>query len=316
MVQEIKKVVVGLSHTHLDAELIEYVNFLAQTTEVEHIYFVHVINLHIPPKILEDFPDLEQAAIAERRGEVEAVVNKHCHKDCDVDYSVEIIQSSNNLKGLLSAIGDFDADLVVIGRIANKEKNSIITQRLARRAPCQLLIVPEGINERIKGGRQIKTLLVPIDFSDYSAMAVERALTIARRNKYKHEIEVVCQYVFALPSGYHLSGKTEEEFSKIMCDNAKESYEEFIGEINTEGVKVRPVFSRDINDDLTSDIRDLAMEINADGIIIGSKGRTATAALFLGSFAEKLINNTTNFTLLVVRRKREYDGILDRLKKL
>jgi nucleotide-binding universal stress UspA family protein len=187
---------------------------------------------------------------------------------------------------------------------------------LARRAPCQILIVPEGINKRIEGGVHLKTLLVPIDFSEYSALALERALAIARRNKHKHEIEIVCQYVFALPSGYHLSGKSEEEFSDIMCTNAKESYEEFIEDINTEGVNVRVVYSKDINDDLTSDIRDLAGEIDADGIIIGSKGRTATAALFLGSFAEKLINNTTNFSLLVVRKKKDYEGILDLLKKL
>ena len=316
MVQVIKKVVVGLSHTKLDIELIEYINFLSQTTEVEHIYFVHVINIHIPSKILEEFPNLENDAIAERRAEMEAIVNEHCHKECDANYSVEIIQSSNNLKGLLRAIGKFDADLAVIGRVADKEKSSIITQRLARRSPCQLLIVPEGYNKRIEGGRHIKTLLVPIDFSEYSAMALERALKFARRNKRKHEVEIVCQYVFALPSGYHLSGKTEDEFSDIMCKNAKESYEEFIEDINIEGVEVRAVFSKDINDDLTSDIRDLAKEIDADAIIIGSKGRTATAALFLGSFAEKLINNSTNFSLLVVRKKKEYDGILDRLKKL
>ena len=88
-----------------------------------------------------------------------------------------------------------------------------------------------------------------------------------------------------------------------------------IEDINTDGVNVRVVYSKDYNDDLTSDIRDLAIEIDADGIIIGSKGRTATAALFLGSFAEKLINNTTNFSLMVVRKKKEYDSILDRLKK-
>ena len=316
MVQPIKKIIVGLSHSHLDVELIEYSNFLAETTEVEHIYFVHVIKIHLPEKVLEEFPDLEKDAIAERKSEVEAMVKEHCHGDCDVSYSVEVIQSSNNLKGLLLAIGKFDADLVVIGRIKNKEKNSIITQRLARRSPCQILIVPDGTYNRIGGGYQIKKLLVPIDFSEYSALALERAIRIARRNKNKHEIEIVCQHVYRLPSGYHLTGKSEEEFADIMCKNAKESYEEFIGDINTDGVKLRPVFSKDVDDDLTSDIRDLAREIDADGIIIGSKGRTATAALVLGSFAEKLITNTTHFSLLVVRKKKEYDSILDRLKKL
>jgi len=316
MIQEIKKVVVGLSYTDLDKELVEYTNFLAETTEVEQIHFLHVVNIHIPPKVLKEFPNLEKEAINERKEEVQAMVKEHCHQNCGIEYSVEVIQSSNKLKGLLQAIGNFDADLVVIGRVRNKEKSSVITQRLARRAPCQILIIPEGTYDRIKGGARIKKLLVPIDFSDYSALALERALTIARRNKKKHEIEIVCQHVFALPSGYHLSGKTENEFAEIMCNNAKESWEEFISEIDISGVNISIEYSRDINDDLTSDIRDLAMEIDADGIIIGSKGRTATAALFLGSFAERLITNTTNFSLLVVRKKKEYDGIIDRIKKL
>lgn len=316
MVEAIKKVIVGLSHTELDAELIEYINFLSEATEVEQINFVHVIKLHVPSKILEEFPNLEKDAINERRNEVEELVKKHFHNQSNVNHSVEVIQSSNTLKGLLQAIGKFDADLVVIGRQANREKSSIITQRLARRAPCQLLIVPEGVSIKQDGGATIKTLLVPIDFSEYSALAVERALSIARRRNENHEIEVVCQYVFALPSGYHLSGKSEEEFSELMRTNAKESYSEFISDIDTTGVNVRVVYSQDTNDDLTSDIRDLATEIDADGIIIGSKGRTATAALFLGSFAEKLITNTTNFSLMVVRKKKDYDSILDRIKKL
>jgi nucleotide-binding universal stress UspA family protein len=315
--QKIKRVVVGLSNTYLDAEVIHYMNFIAHTTHVEHIFFVHIIDVRLPANILKQFPDLEKAALEERRKEIEAVVDKHIDKDLvTAEYSVEIEQSSNSLKGLSRVVGKFDADLIVIGRVANKEKTSIITQRLARRAPCQLLIVPEGQADRIAEGKKLSTLLVPIDFSDYSSLALDRAIKFARRNKDLHEVEIVCQYVFQLPSGYHLSGKTEEEFAEIMCANAKEDYEEFVRDFDLTDINIRMVYSRDVNGDLTSDIRDLAEEIDADLVIIGSKGRTSTAALFLGSFAEKLITNNTHFSLMVVRKKKEYDGILDRIKKL
>lgn len=317
MTQEIKKAIVGISNTYLDAEVIHFVNFIAHTTALEHIYFVHVVDLHLPSDVLRQFPNLEKDALEERQKEIEAVVDEHLDKELvTIDYSVELVQSSNGLKGLLKAIGKFDADVVVIGRIANKEKTSVITQRLARRAPCQLVIVPEGMAARIAEGRKFSRILVPIDFSEYSSLALDRALKIARRNEDLHEVEIICQYVFRLPSGYHLSGKSEDEFAEIMCANAKENYEEFIEEFDTEGINIRMVYSRDINDDLTSDIRDLAEEINADIVIIGSKGRTATAAIFLGSFAEKLITNNTHFSLMVVRKKKEYDSILDRIKKL
>jgi nucleotide-binding universal stress UspA family protein len=317
MYQPIKKIVIGLSHTYLDAEIIDYSNFLAEVTEVDHIYFVHIINLNLPDKVVAEFPNLEKDALVERKKEVENIVKSHwVATKRVVSHSVEIIQSSNNIKGLLGSISKFDADLVVIGRVKDKRKTSIFTQRLARRSPCQILILPEGAYKRIDGGMKIKNILVPIDFSTYSSIALDRAIRFARRNKDKHEIEIVCQYVYRLPSGYHLSGKSEDEFAKIMCTNAKEGWEEFIQDIDIEDVNIRIVFSRDINNDLTSDIRDLAIEIDADIIVIGSKGRSGTAALFLGSFAEKLITNTTNFSLLVVRKKKEYDGILDRIKKL
>ena len=317
MTQEIKKAVVGLSNTYLDAEVLSYVNFVAHTTNLEEIYFVHVFDSQLPSNVLKQFPDLEKASLEERKKEIEAVVKKHIGKEMDnIKYSVELVKSSNSLKGLIRAIDKFDADLAVIGRIGEKEKTSVITQRLARRAPCQLLIVPEGAAQRIVEGKHLSRILVPIDFSQYSSLALDRALKIAQRNKDRHEVEIVCQYVFQLPSGYHLSGKSEEEFSKIMCANAKEEYDEFIKGFDIDGVNIRMVYSRDINGDLTSDIRDLAEEIDTDVIIIGSKGRTATAALFLGSFAEKLITNTTHFSLMVVRKKKEYDSILDRIKKL
>ncbi len=318
MVQKINTVVVGLAHNELDKEIINYINFLGETTEAKMIHFVNVVNLHLPAKVLAEFPNLEQEALNERQKEVEKLVKKHCHLPDTMRYDVSILQSSNKLKGLIEAIGKFDADLVVVGRSKNKERKSVVTQRLARRAPCQVLIVPEGSYERLKHRHGVKTLLVPIDFSDYSAMALERAIDIARLNKKRlgNEVKIICQHVFTLPSGYHLSGKTEEEFAEIMKKNAQASYEEFIKEIDTKGTHIEVVYSQDTNDDLTSDIRDLATELDVDGIIIGSKGRTATAAFFLGSTAENLITNNTQFTLLVVRKKRDYDGILDRIKKL
>ncbi|MEN8250851.1 MAG: universal stress protein [Bacteroidota bacterium] len=316
MVQEINKVVVGLSHTKLDVELIEYMNFISQTFKIREIHFVHVLNIHIPEKVLEEFPNLEKDAIEERKAEVEEMVKEHCHEECDVVHKVSVIQSSNKLKGLLEAIDKFNADLIIIGRAAHKEKASVIIQRLARRAPCQLMIIPEGTVKRVTKYNKVKTILVPIDFSEYSAIALERAVSMARNSKNKYEVKIVCQYVYALPSGYHLSGKTEDEFAEIMCNNAQESYEEFLEDINTDGITLCVEFSRDDREDLTANIREMAIKLDADILIIGSKGRTATAALFLGSFAEKLITDNTHFRLLVVRKKHEYDGILDRIKKL
>jgi nucleotide-binding universal stress UspA family protein len=51
-------------------------------------------------------------------------------------------------------------------------------------------------------------------------------------------------------------------------------------------------------------------------IIIGAKGRTAAAALFLGSFAEKMIQAELKYPLLVARPKGKIAGLMDLIKGL
>jgi len=313
--QRIKKVLIGLNNTPLDQELIEYAGLMVNVTGAEELFFVHSLDFHLPHQIKREFPQLEEEALSERKEELTKLVEQHFHPDREIKFSVEVRKSSNVLKGFIHIIGERNIDLVIIGRKANKSKSGVFIQRLARRAPSQLLIVPEGTIIKIQKGSPITKLLVPVDFSEYSVLALERAIRIARLNK-KDKVEIVCQHVYTVPSGYHYTGKTHEEFADVMKQNAIAEYKTFIEPIDTKGINISLVVSEDINEDKTTDIRDLAKEINADGIVIGSKGHTATAALFLGSVAEKLIRNTTQFTLLVVRKKGDYESIIDHLKKL
>ena len=74
MVQKIRRAIVALDHSDLDKELVKYASFLANTTEVEHLYFVHVVNLHLPSKVLAEFPNLEKEALAERKVQIDSLV--------------------------------------------------------------------------------------------------------------------------------------------------------------------------------------------------------------------------------------------------
>ena len=130
-----------------------------------------------------------------------------------------------------------------------------------------------------------------------------------------NSIEIICQNVFTVPSGYHYSGKSREEFAEIMAVHAREEYDNFISNIDTKDVKITPYFSEDINEDKTSDISDLAKREEVQAIILGSRKKTATA-LLLGSLSEKLVKNEKNFPVLIVRKKGELESILDLIRKL
>jgi nucleotide-binding universal stress UspA family protein len=186
--------------------------------------------------------------------------------------------------------------------------SGVLAQRLARRASCNLLIVPEGSVPKVQ------KLLVPVDFSKYSKLALETVIELSAQRE--DPIEVYCQNVYRVPAGYHYTGKTHEEFAEIMRNNAEKDYNKLISKIDTRGVTVTPVYSEDINEDLSSDIFDLAEELKPDGIVIGAKGRTAAASLFLGSMAEKLINKKLEYPLLIVRPRGKTAGILETLRDI
>ena len=101
-----------------------------------------------------------------------------------------------------------------------------------------------------------------------------------------------------------------------MKKNAEKSYKAFIRKIDTEGVNIRPVYSQDINDNKITDIRDLADEEKPDLLIMGTKSRSKTTALFIGNIAEKVIVDMgKDYPMLIVRPKHDKAGLMDFLRE-
>jgi len=298
----IKKLVVCLDQTSLDQTLIEHAAFIAQVNQTKKIYFVNVIkNLSIPKEVLEEFPNLVENMINERQEAMEVTVKEHFKNPKGISLNY-IVKEGSLSKKILKLAEEKSADMILIGRKVHLPGTGVASTRLARRASCSLLIVPEG------SATKMQRLLVPSDFSDYSKDALEEAIMIAEKHG---GLEIVCQNVFTVPSGYHYTGKSYEEFTQIMRMHAEINYKKFIRKIDTKGNKITPVYTQDINDDPVEEIVAKAKEMGADGIIIGAKGRTAATALFIGSMAERLIQYNDSIPLMVTRPKGKNAGILD-----
>ncbi|MEP0714234.1 universal stress protein [Algoriphagus sp.] len=298
----IKKMVVCLDQTSLDQTLVQHAAFIAQVNQTKKIYFVNVIkNLSIPKEVLEEFPNLVENMINERQEAMEATVKEHFKNTKGISLNF-IVKEGSLSKKILKLAEEKSADMILIGRKVHLPGTGVASSRLARRASCSLLIVPEGSVTRMQ------RLLVPSDFSDYSKDALEEAIMIGEKHG---GIEIVCQNVFTVPSGYHYTGKSYEEFTQIMKMHAEINYKKFIRKIDTKSNTIKPVYTQDVNDDPVEEIVAKAREIGADGIIIGAKGRTAATALFIGSMAERLIQYNDSIPLLVTRPKGKNAGILD-----
>lgn len=311
--QPIRKILVALDHSPLDSELVDYAQFFVSISEVTDVHFMHEVKINLSASMKKEFPDLEKETMAQRKREIENIIKSHFNPTREVNSKFTITNESNSIKPILIAIKKDGIDMVMVGSKDLKHGGGTFTSRLARRSPCHVLTVPIGSSSHLKRTNEIKKFLVPIDFSDYSKQALERAILIASR--IKDPMEIICQNVYTVPSGYHYSGKSRDEFAELMKKFAIENFENFIKDMDTKGVKLIPVYSDDINEDKTSDIRDLAKKENVDGIIMGSRGKTA-AALLLGSIAEKLIRNEKHFPILVVRKKGDFESFIERIRKL
>jgi len=311
--QPIRKILVALDHSSLDHELVDYAQFFVDISEVTDVHFMHEVKISLSSSMKKEFPNLEKETIEQRKKEIEEVIKTHFNPKREVTNIFTITNEESGIKPFISTIKKEGIDMVMVGSKDLEHGGGTFTQRIARRSQCHVLTVPIGSSSHLKRTNNIKKFLVPIDFSNHSKQALERAILIGAR--IKDPVEIICQTVYTVPSGYHYSGKSIEEFAELMKKHAVEHYNKFISKIDTKGVKLIPVFSNDIDEDITSDIRTLAKEENVDGIIMGSRGKT-TAALLLGSVAEKLIRNEKHFPILVVRKKGDHESFLDRIRKL
>lgn len=305
-----KKILICLDGSSMDKTLIDFANFIGQSSsQVEEVIFMNVIkSLRMPDEILKEFPDIAEKAVSERSQNLTNTVERNL--DASLKNKVKFVVKEGKIAtSILKTCQKNSIDLIIAGRRDNPTSTSgALAQRLARRADCSLMIIPEGTKP------EINKILVPIDFSEHSVLALEEAVMIAELYGYRPEI--ICQNVFTVPTGYHYTGKSYDEFAGIMEENAKKDYANFITRIDTKEANIKEVYSLDDNEDPVEDIYQKAKEIKADVIIIGAKGRSSATAFFIGSMAERLIQVDGEFPLLVVRPKGKNAGFLDFIREL
>ena len=294
--------------SNTDPVLLKYLKFIVEAHDTQEVHIFNSISqMNIPDEVLRDFPEIKEKAIEERIQLLKDKVNSGLPEEVAAICQVHVKEGAPS-KEILKFVDKNNIDLIMMGRHKNFAGGGVLSNRLARRAACNLFIIPEDSE------LNINLLHVPCDFSPHSKIAMEEAIRIARHHG--NETKIIIQNVYTVPGGYHYSGKTYEEFAEVMKANAQKDYKRFIKEIDTEGVNIEVVYSLDTNDNPVTDIMDFANYHRPGAIIIGVKGRTSTTALFIGSRAEHLIQQNSQIPMMVVRPKGKNAGILDLLKEI
>lgn len=275
----------------MDKTVIPYGFRAASLTECEEVILMHV---------LTDKSKSKKDTIASIEKKTEKA-KKYLNENIKV--RIEILKG-DPLTEMMSLSKKENLDLLVVGRKNIVEGTGETSRKLSRRALCSILRVPENAKP------DFRKILIPIDFSEYSKRAIERAIAVAKREK---DIEIICLNIYDLPKGYLQSGKSPEEFAEIMQENAQRRYNHFIKKFDFEGIKVTPRYQLDRNNVKAKIISNIALVEDANLIVMGSRGRTNMAAALLGSTTEKLLLHNLTIPMLILKKKEQNLGFFNAL---
>jgi len=160
------------------------------------------------------------------------------------------------------------------------------------KAPCSVWMVPEGSPPRISA------VLAAADFSQPSAHAVSLATLIAQRAGLG-----ICTVL-------HVRPPNVLNFDTVEQKEVARAFERFLSPLDVHGVEVRQVVGEG-----GSVAGVAASKVATDGfdlLVLGTRGRSPSAAVLLGSESEGVLLEST-VPVLVTKDRGERLGILSAL---
>jgi nucleotide-binding universal stress UspA family protein len=262
-----RKLLVAVSSEDSDRQTVRYAaNLLLRSVAVE-ICFVH----------------------ARRRDEpfdLEAFV-----RDAAADWPAAPRLSFHSLRGpredtLLAFSVEHECDLILIGHRKRRSGRRSLARRLAMNAPCSVWMAPEG------SAAEVSRMLVPVDLSERSAEVLAEATRVAAAFGLQ---SVDTLHVYFEQS----AAPRDEEYEERVHDREEAALWELVARVELHGVDLNPLFEESVH--VADTIRRVAEQRQADLIVMGTRGRSRSAGILLGSETEETIVETP-IPVLAVKR--------------
>ena len=141
----------------------------------------------------------------------------------------------------------------------------------------------------------MRTILVPVDFSEHSAIALDAAALIAK----KRNAELVVLHMMGISEAV-ISKNTAAEAAEAVyyMKLAAKRFAEFLDRPSLEGIRIKEVVQ---NHTVFSEVNKVAHENSADLIVMGSHGSSGLSEAFVGSNTEKVVR-TSDIPVLVIKQ--------------
>ena len=131
---------------------------------------------------------------------------------------------------------------------------------------------------------EMRRILCPVDFSEFSSRAMERAVALG--NWFDARVEVLHVVPFITPAGPGLPYFPAPVGSMALLEQSRRELGRFVEPFLDEGV---PIETRVVEGNPWRVIRDEALALPADLLVMGTHGRSGFEHLLLGSVTEKVL---------------------------
>jgi len=294
-----KRLLVGLVGTDRDATTVQYAGMVSRMVRSERTHFAHVARrLDVPRDIRRKYPELIGPVDDYLRDRMSVTATARFSGHPDTRMTFDVLKGAP-LTGMMRLARQAEIDLVLVGKAKAHQGSGVLPEKLARKAPCSSLIVPEGSEP------DIRRVLVAVDLSEFAADALQVAIALASAGS---SPEVICLHVYEGPARRLQLANTYQHIAAELRDQTRRYCGRLVEKCDGNGCSVRRRFLDAAKP--WEGIAEVADEERADLIVVGTPGKTAAAALLLGSVTERLIAATT-IPLLAVKRKGTGLRLLD-----
>lgn len=294
---KINHALIALDLSPFDEVLIAYARFLLPKFGTGQISLLHVLpDLNIPRNLELDLrrkfsPKTPMDELIREKIRQEAEPLSTAPNSPPV--GIEVAEGSPYRK-LIEWVGEKKPDLVVVGKKEESLGSGITARRMSRNLrESGVLFVPKAASSLIE------RILVPIDFSDNSARALQMAEALADRIP---GCSVLATYVIDYPpTGYYLNQREYNTFNQMLIRTAESTYKEFLEEHAIEGQDIDFRILENSWHNIAGALLESIGNTRADLVIMGAQGHSALQAFLYGSVTEKILSRQLKVPVLVIR---------------
>lgn len=294
----VKNLLVTLDLNEHDDIIFDFVNRVTSVLkeELTSITFIHAAEeIDIPKVILDKYPGLIPNIDESINKAIEEKLEIYEHINEINEISV-VTLGGNKLQKIPQFIRENNIDLLIVNRTSDDDNEVRYLQKLIRRSSCSVALIPPSVPSNIKH------LLVPMDFSNNSLMALNTAKDLC----FKHEnMHITGLHIYSLPHGYFKTGLSKNEFIDELIANAQEEIGKFVEKTGIDKNRFTMHYRQLNTNGIPYMINRFSFNHKIDTIVLGSRGGSTLSSFFLGRVTEALIDRDQYLPFIVVKNKGE-----------